>query len=144
MTAPVAPFSANLHCSRAIQLKCGLNAPNVNMPWVGDRTAEGVQGYDIVCSQAHMEAIETPEALAIYGVVPNTAKNTAGNTPLTRGIAKLATNAAEPPPMGGNGPPMATTFYVSLGSPIFTDLDATKMFIAFYYNNTDAGDREVV
>jgi len=148
MLAVAPAFNVHTHVTPHIQRVVGLQLINCKVPWIGNHTWEGEQGYDSISSTAHMQPLSTKNALRIYNLILNAAKHQPVNAEDALAISLLAQNAGQGTPAGcsaliagGDAPTEPVTIYWTAGNCILSRRTFGSRFISFVYLNMDGDSR---
>ena len=144
-------FNAAMFCTLNIQAEVGLAVPQVDVPRIGDRTAEGAMGYDRTGVFVHMQPMTTEQAIIIWDSLPAGVKTNPANSELAQALITLGSNANKRIPDGianAVDPPhvvergvQAMKYYMTAGGVMFTGAKDSKKFISFLWLNMDACTR---
>ena len=141
------PFVEREHASRNIQEDVGLFVANCRVPRSGDRSANGEQGCNINSSKARMKAFNSGQALRLWNLIPDDAKNDPADLETAQDLSLLAAMAGEPTPQGvqemtGRRADTANVdFYWTPGGAIQEGLTDSSKFISFLNLNVDQETR---
>ena len=141
------PFVEREHASRTIQEDVGLFVANCRVPRNGDRSANGEQGCNINSSKARMKAFNSAQALRLWNLIPDGAKNDPADLETAQDLSLLAAMAGEPTPQGvqemtGRRADTANVdFYWTPGGAILEGLTDSSKFISFLNMNMDQQSR---
>jgi hypothetical protein len=134
------------HCSARIENFVGLRKLNIAIPRKGNRNKEGDFGASIIGSQAVQQGMNQEEALLLWPMILDAAKNNPGGVPLASLISKIAQLAEVPIPPGcltalaGVEPkPDPAVVYCTFGGPLVVGHTIAPKFISFLFLNMDNG-----
>ena len=140
-------FNARRETNAHVQREVGMHSPNCEIPRHGDRTREGLSGYDRVSCNSHATPFSRDTARAIWAAVDPTFKNHPVDAFQARSLIHLAQVADRPIPegcataVGNDVPPLPVTYYNHPGGPIILGKHIANRFITFIYRNMDNGHR---
>jgi len=142
------PFVKHRDCSLAHQTAIGLMEPNCPVPRTGERTRVGAHGVNIVSCSSHAQPLSQPDALRLWGLIPQAEKDHPQSPEHAQSLSLLAQMAGRNTPDGcadllpnDMAQVENVTFYHTLGSPLFKVRQTALRFISFVYYNTDQGHR---
>ena len=74
--------------------------PNCQVPRIGDRTRVGAHGVNIVSCSSHAQPLTQPDALRLWGLIPQTEKDHPQSLEHAQSLSLLAQMAAQGTPDG--------------------------------------------
>ena len=142
------PFNVKQHVTAHVERMVGMSKANITIPRKGDRTKEGENACDMMCSFGLMSGFTKQEGLTLWDTIEDNAKDAPPDVATAKIISKVAQIADVATPQGcldelqnEEEEPDPVVCLLCPGSPMFFGKKISAKFISYLYLNMDPQTR---